>query len=188
MNILAYKNASKIDSQLVYFINILINFCHVKNDIVFAIEKAIPYLLEPLKTFCIAFVNEVRYGISPFDALENLKNKVDNKKFKLLIKNLQLCCKYDNGSFVEVLSNFNKIMKDYTIERDRRKSEVRKSRGVIYLMMLISFAIMYGLIQINPYLIIAIRKEFTGQLIVFFNIFVYLFAVYKSITIEKFDY
>jgi tight adherence protein B len=187
LNIQGYKNAAKVDTQLVYYINILKNFCHIQDDIIFAIERSIPYLREPLKSYNICLVNEVKHGISPYDAFENYKNKVGNKRFKLLIKNLQLCIKY-KGRYVEVLTKSKDVLKKYSIEKNRRKTESKNARFVIYAMVLVSIGIFYGVVVINPFLLIELRKDLIGQLIIIYNIAVYVYALYKSITIEKFEY
>lgn len=187
MNILGYRNASKVDKQLVYFINTLKNFCLIQDDIVFALNRSIEYVNEPFKTFNTIFINEINHGISPFDALENYKNKIDNGKFKLLVKNFQLCAKY-KGSYVEVLAKSNEQLLKYSIEQARRKSEVKKGRFAIYSMMIVSAVLFYGIVMMNPYLLIALRSDTVGQLIVIYNVAAILFAIYKSFTLEKFTY
>lgn len=187
LSIIANINASKVDNELMNYINVLENFCTIKDDIIYAIENSIPYMQEPLRTFSISFLSEVNHGITPTTALENYKSKVDNRKFKILIKDLQLCANY-TGSYVNVLHKSKEVAKNYTIEKNRRKEEAHKNRGYIYIMMLISFIIFCGLLKINPDLVIFLKTNIKGQLIVTYNICIYLYAIYKSITIQKFEF
>lgn len=187
LKIIANYNASKTDDQLLSYIDILENFCSVEDNIVFAIERAIPFTKEPLQSFSEAFIYEVKHGIPLITALENFKSKIENKKFKNLLKNIQLCAK-NSGSYIKTLRKSKKIIQKYTEERGRRKKDVRDARKSILSMIFISLVIIYGLIGINPNLPDMLKSDLTGQLIVTFNIFIYLFGVYKSITLEKFEY
>lgn len=187
LKIFAHRNANKADEQLVHYINVLKNFCQINDDIVFAIEKSIPYTRDPIRTFNIHFMAEVKHGISPFEALENYKNKIDNKKFKLLIKNLQLCVKH-NGKYIEVLDKSKDIIKNYNIEKKRRKSEGEKAKTAILAMIVISLVIIFSMTKINPDLVGKLRTSFVGQMVVIFNVIVYLVTIYMFLTVERFNH
>lgn len=187
LKIIANRNAKKVDMYLVNYVGILENFCYIKDDIVYSITNAIPYLKEPLQSYNKKFILSIKYGTTTFDALEELKNKVDNKRFKMLIKNLQLCSKY-NGKFVEVLKESKDSLINYGVERGKRNKAVQRTRFAIMTMVVICAGLIIGVIRINPFLMIALKKDFTGQIIVVYNIVAIIYAIYKSIIIEKFDY
>lgn len=187
LKIKAYRNAEKVDRHLVYYINVLKNFCCIQDDIVFAADKSILYLKEPLMTYNYTFVNEVKHGISIYDALDNYKRKVANKKFRIFIKNLQLCARY-KGSYLKTLSTTRDTMQRYAVERSRRKKEVRKQRFSIAAMLAFTFIIISGCIKINPELEIQFKKDFLGQAIAAYNICVILYSIYKCLTLEQLEY
>lgn len=184
---ISHRNAEIIDTQLVHYINILNNYCHVQDDIIYAFERSINNVREPLKSYNIALVNEIKHGLPVFDALENFKNKVDNKKFKMFIKNIQIGVKY-NGSYLTILTKSKEIIKKYIIERDRRKSQVMTNRFMIYAMIGIDIIILFSLQATNPSLKIDLKHSLQGQLVFTYNIVIILFSIYKSFTLEKFEY
>ncbi|MNL91274.1 hypothetical protein D3C81_10050 [compost metagenome] len=187
LKVLANKNARKVDNYMTSFVNILENFCYIKDDISYAITNATPYLKEPLKSYAVTYSLTVNYGGDPFEALEDLKDKVDNKRFKFLIKNLQLCLKY-KGQFIEVLKESKESMKSYQIERDKRKKAVERTRMTILAMLVVCIVLGVGSVSMNPMLILVLKNTFAGQVIVVYNIAAISFTIYKLLTIEKFDY
>ncbi|WP_156498967.1 hypothetical protein [Clostridium ljungdahlii] len=94
LNILVGINSNKITKRLIDFINLLKNFCMVRNDICYAISSMGDYMKEPLNSICKSFKYEVKHGIPPYTALENIKYKVDSNQYSLLVKNLQICSKH----------------------------------------------------------------------------------------------
>lgn len=187
LNIKVNKNAEKVDKELMNYISNLENFCNINDDIVYAIAKSIDFAPEPLKSFSSNFIVEVKHGINPIEALDNYGKKVDNRKFKFLIKVLKLCYKYD-GSYVSVLSKEKELIKKYTIEKYRRKEKAKENRTVIYFLMLISLIVFYGLQKINQDFFNNLRTNLSGQLLVAYNICIYIYCIYKTITIEKFEF
>lgn len=187
LKILATRNAEKVDENLVYYVDLLTNYCGIFDNIVVAIEKSIPEVKEPLRTYSLAFVSEVKHGIPIFDALENFKGKVTNKRFKLLMKNLQLCVKF-KGSYSIVLKKSNTTLNKFATERDSRKSEVRKHRATIYAMIVIVVSIIYLVFYMFPMMYFKIKTDIVIQLIIAINILVILYALFRSLTLEKFEF
>lgn len=187
LHIIANRNAKKVDDYLVTFLGTLQNLCYIKDDIVFAITNSVPYLKEPLKSYCNKFALSVRYGEDLQVALQDLSDKVDNNKFKMFIKNLQLCSKY-NGSYTNVIRETKATLKDYQKERGKRHKVVVRTRSTLLGLILICVSIIFGLFSMNPQLGVAIRTQLIGQMILVYNIIAVLVALFKLVTLEKFDY
>lgn len=184
--IISYNN-SKIEKNFLYFLNILSNFAQLKDDVFFAFEKSVGYIDQPLKNYCKAFVEEVKRGLPIEDALENFKEKLDNNKFKLFLKNTQLCVKY-GGSFLKLASNNLEYIKQLQIEKARRKNETALGRGMMYIMMAVNIALAIYMFNIYPGTIERVRTDFYGQVVVLINTVNLFIIFYLSIKLKKFDY
>lgn len=181
-----YKG-SKVDSILIDYLNLLINFCTIKDDIVYAVENSIPFIAEPLKTYSEIFVFEVKHGIMTVVALQNLSDKIDNLQFKFLCKSLQLCCK-NTGKYLSVLFKSKELYMKYYEKYLDRKKEAKKGRNSLFAMIILSALVFYFLIYINPDLVQELKVTKMGKCIVFYNILVYIITFFVAVNISKFEY
>lgn len=177
----------KINKNLVEFMNILINFCGVKNDIVYSINSSIPFIKKPISNYCESFIYETKHGISPYDALENFKEKVDNKQFKLMIKNLQLCSIYSN-QYLEVLKKSKDLILKYNKEHARKRNEAKIGRVSILILVTISLIIFKILLLVNPSLINILKTTPIGKILINYIVAVCLISFQIVIKLSKFDY
>lgn len=187
LNILVGINSNKITKRIIDFINLLKNFCMVKNNISYAIASTGKYMKEPLQSICESFKYEVKHGIPPYTALENIKYRVDSNQYSLLIKNLQICSKHSN-QYLEVLKKSEKLMMSFAKEQTLRKKEI--SRGVIGVAALVGMSalIFLMLIYMNPGLIEQLQTSTIGQIIVSINVFAYLVGILVVEKLARFDF
>lgn len=187
LNILVSVNSNKITKKLIDLINLIKNFCMVKNDIVFAIASTGEYMQEPLKSVCENFKYETKHGIPPYTALENIKDKIDSTQYSLLIKNLQICSKHSN-QYLEVLKKSSKLMMRFAKEQTERRKEI--NRGVFGILMLVGMSVLICLMlfYMNPGLATALQSSVAGKTIVTMNVFAYLIAVLVVEKLSRFDY
>ena len=187
LNIMVSINSDKITKKLVDFINLLKNFCMIKNDISSAIAGSSEYLKEPLKNICETYTYEVKHGIAPYDALENAKEKIDNNQYKLLIKNLQICSKHSN-EFLKVLKNSEGLILRFSKEQNLRKKEIKKGIGGILMLLFISMIIFFMLTKINENLLFLLKTTLIGKIIVSIIVFSYLIAILVCKKLSRFDF
>lgn len=184
---LAKITYNKIDDQVLIYINTLENLTAANSDIVEIIDKALPFMKEPLKSFSRQFVFECRKGILVEQAFKNFENKIESKRFKQLIKNLEICSKYE-ANYKEILRKSRVIMKNYFTEKERRKKEVRQGRIAIVSTIFIGIVLFKMVIGINDNLILELKNTYSGNLIIGYNLFVVLFATLKFITLDNINY
>ncbi|MCH4236467.1 MAG: hypothetical protein LKF87_11235 [Clostridium tyrobutyricum] len=187
LNILIAVNANQITHKLIDFMNILKNFCMVKNDIVYAIKATGEYMKEPLNAICKNFRYEVDHGITPYEALENIKYKIDNKQYSIFIKNLQICSKGSN-QYLEVITKSEKLMKRIAKEQLLRRKEINRGLMGVGMLIIMSMIIILMLIYMNPDLITALQSSFIGKSIVTANAFAYFIAVLVIEKLSQFDF
>lgn len=187
LNLLARRTYDKIDDQVLVYINILENLTSSNSDIVEIMEKALPYINEPLKKYTYQFVFECRKGVPVAKAFKNFENKVESLRFKQLLKNLAVCSKYE-ANYIEILSKSRVIMKNYFLEKARRKKEIRESRITIITTVVIGLFAIKEVIGFCPSLKDQLINSALGNMLVAYNAFVIMLAIYKFITLDKLNY
>ncbi|MBE6047155.1 MAG: hypothetical protein E7213_01900 [Clostridium sp.] len=174
----------KIDEQVLIYINILENLAASNGDIVTIMEKSIPYLKEPLKTFTTQFVFECKKGIELDEAFKNFQNKIESKRLKQLLINLQVSSKF-KANYKDILSKSRVIMKNYFSEKERRKKEVREGRIAIISILILEGFLVKLVSGFIPNLFFELKNNLIGNIILEYNFFVIMFAIYKFITLGK---
>lgn len=164
LNILVFVNSNKITRKLVDFINLLKNFCMIKNDISFAIKETSSYMKEPIKSACENYTYEVKHGIPPYTALENIKDKVDSTQYSLLIKNLQICSKYSN-QYLLVLKKSASLMMRFAKEQTERQKEIKRGVKGVVMIIALSILIWIMLSYMNPDLLSSLQSSSIGNII-----------------------
>ena len=178
---------SKVDKMLIDFMNILINFLSVKNDIVYAIENSVKYASDPIKTFLEKFVFEVQHGVPPYTALVNLGKSVENEQFKFLCKALSLCNK-TSGKYLQITSKAKDLyIKTYEKDLERKNEALKSSFGLIG-MVIIAAITLYLLKIINPNLFIQLKESHFGQFLVSYVVLSLLIVILIALNSLKFDY
>lgn len=187
LKLIIILKGSKVDKMLIDFMNILINFLSIKNDIVYAIENSVKYTNDPIKTFLEKFVFEVQHGVPPYIALVNLSKSIENEQFKFLCKALSLCNK-TSGKYLQITSKA-KDLYIKTYEKDlERKNEALKSSFELISMVIIAAVTIYLLKFINPNLFIQLKTSQAGQILVSYVILSISVVIIIALSSLKFDY
>lgn len=183
----AKKTFNKIDDQLLHYNEILDNLSTANKDILSIFEKSISYSEEPLKSYSEQFVFEIKNGVPIEKAFKNYIDKVENNRFKMLLKNMYVASKY-SANYHAILEESGDIIGDYNIIKRTKKLKVRSGRiGILIIVALGVFTTI-------------ILQGFTGDIygkvfytsgghlfIVYFAI-VFAITIYKFFTMEKFNY
>lgn len=184
---LARRTYDKIDDQLLMYINTLENFSFTSSDIVEIMEKSLPYIKEPLKNYSKQFVFQCKKGLSIVQAFKNFEDKVESLRFKQLIKNLAICSKYQ-ANYREILGKSRVIIKNYYTEKTRRQKEIKEGRIAIVVTMAVGALIISQVVNVCPNFKDQMLHSFLGNILVGYNIFVVMFAIFKFITLDKINY
>jgi Flp pilus assembly protein TadB len=181
------RTFNKIDKQLLVYINTLKNLCSSNNDIVVIIEKSIPYVEEPIREYLEQFVFECRKGIPVYKAFRNLEDKVENKRFKQLIKNLAICSKHE-ANYEKIIKKSKVILKHYFEEKERRKKAVNGGRSVIVITFAMGLFTFNILESFSGNLLNTLKTTLVGNVLLGYFLIVLIYATYKFITLDNLNY
>lgn len=184
----AKKIFDGIDQQLLTYINVLKNLSASNEDIVIIFEKSLPYVRQPLKQHIMQFIYEAKKGIPLKVAFKNFEKAVDNNRFKQLLRNLYIASKHD-ANYREVLRASKSIFKHYFTEKKRRQITVRNGRIGILVIVILGLSI-FKLADnfISGGILTQLRNTTGGNIILGYFLAIFIYTIYKFITLDKLNY
>ena len=187
LGIMAQRREQEIEKVLGDYLLQLKNSTRIHNDIIEAFRNVQDKCMDPLKTFTRQFVAEVNSGISVEVAIDNFRDKIDMKKFKLFLTNIQYCYIY-GGDFTKLLDKTQRLIADIQKEKRTRIRETRSARIVIFLLIFLDVYLYFNFIMSQQDYLSIMRNTFYGQLILNANFLSIWFLLWLSYSVKKLDY
>ncbi|PJI06581.1 MULTISPECIES: type II secretion system F family protein [Clostridium] len=184
---LARVNFDKVDNSIMFFINSLKNNAAIENNIAFMMEQTTKRLKEPLKTYNMDFVSDVKMGISLQKAFDNYINKVENIRLKNILKNLYICS-INNANYSKLLDKTRIVIKNYYENKEKRRRKVIGAQISIAVIIFVAGIILNALSGITNNFYDLLMKTTIGQILIGYMLIVILIAVYRCITLKEFNY
>lgn len=180
-------NFDRIDNSIMFFISSLKNNAAIKNNIIFMMEESTLRLKEPLKTYNVDFIRDVKMGIPMQKAFNNYINKVENIRLKNILKNLCICS-LNNANYSKLLDKTRIVIKNYYEGKEKRRRKVIGAQISIAVIIFVAGIILNALSRITNNFYVLLMKTTVGQIIVAYMVCVLVFSAYECITLKKFNY
>lgn len=119
---MSYHNYKAVEDDLLDFLNLLKNYSISTNEITLIFHKISKYMRNPLSSLLEECYYESQTTGNNSLALKHLMNKVEHPKFKELIRNLEICGRYDSD-YAEVLNSSRKTIQNYISAKKEQKAE-----------------------------------------------------------------
>ena len=181
--VLANNRDKKTESAMLQFMNIVDNFSKTSDDLISILEKASRYIDEPLSSQIYDAVLEAKNTGDTLSALQMLQDKVKNKHFKVLIRNLEISSRFETN-YSDIIEDCRDIFHDY-LKSEKEKRSLRIN-GILEIttMLLCGFFCIYiiGDITEQGNIIAALLAGgFVGQAILAFIVIAVLLSAYIAI-------
>lgn len=187
LEIMGSYNSDYTRRKLGYLISILRQWIDVKEDIIYAFEKSISSIGEPLRRYIRDMTVQVRRGMDPQDALDLLQMKIGNPQFTDFILNIKQNIRY-RGDLKVLLCNMEGQF--YKLEQEFNKRKISTFWDKIYIVMAMIFVIIiaFMLIRSNPKALNFYTNTTPGKL--YLTLFAALYAAgfYMMTTISRFKH
>lgn len=118
----ARRNAST-ESVMLSFMNIIDNFSRTSDDIINILEKSSRYVDAPLGPQIYDAVLEAKNSGDTVQAMQSLQDKVKNKHFKVLMRNLEISSRYE-ANYSDIVEDCRDIFHEY-IQSEKEKRNIR---------------------------------------------------------------
>lgn len=117
----------KVDKTILPFVNILENYSGTNDDIVSILGKTYPYLENPLREHIEDFYNAVNSSGDTTRAFRNLEAKIENERFKDIIRNIEICSRHE-ANYQEIIKDTRITLMDYLEAKQKRKAIINQGR------------------------------------------------------------
>lgn len=187
LEIMSLYNSDYTRRKLGYFISIIRQWIDVKEDIVYAFEKSVSSVGDPLKSYIVDMTVQIRRGMDPQDALTLLEKKIGNPQFTDFILNIKQNIKY-RGNLKVLLSNMEEQF--YKLEQEFNRRKISTFWDKIYIVMAMIFVIIIAflLIRSNPKALNFYTNTIQGKLYITLFTMLYGIGFYMMTTISRFKH
>lgn len=144
-------NYNRIEKNLLTFLNLLDNFSLTDGEITTILYKVSRFLEPPLSDMLQECYYQTQVTGNTSKALFDLMEKAEHPKLKEVIRNLEVCSRYD-ADYASVVAGNRKSIQDYLAYRKKRKSMVSVAKLELFLLIIMAVAILLLLnvmLQVN---------------------------------------
>jgi hypothetical protein len=125
----------KIEAEMLQFMNIIDNFSKTSDDLIEILERSSRYIDDPLGSQIYDAVQEARNTGDTLLALQDLQNTVQNKHFKMLIRNLETSSRFENN-YSDIVEDCRNVFHEY-IRAQKEKRSLRLN-GMIEVLIMVA--------------------------------------------------
>lgn len=138
-------NYNRVEKNLLTFLNLLDNFSVTEGEITAILYKVSRFVDPPLSDLLQECYFQTQITGDTSRALFDLQDKAVHPKFKEIIRNLEVCSRYD-ADYASVVSANRKSIQDYMAYRKKRKSIINVAKTELLLLIVMVFLLL-GLID-----------------------------------------
>lgn len=141
---MALSNYRKTEESLMTFINLLENYSSMEDELIAIFSRIQTFLTEPVKSAVEQCCIEAEMTGDKSRAIRNLEKRIEHEKFKELVRNLEICSRYE-ANYGEVIKDSRSLLREYLAAVKERKAILNNARveiamiiaccGVVFWMM-----------------------------------------------------
>lgn len=175
---------SRLEKEIMTFLNLVENFSKTENDIVQIFKKTIHYMEEPLRKIMEEFCSEAESMGDSGPAFENMIIKVEHAKCRELFRNLSVCSKYE-ANYDEVACDCRTSMLDYLSVKAERKAIIANGRAEIIILLISAAFIVLLFSRITENLFGILTGTMVGNIILLYCSIVIMICLIVMVIFDK---
>lgn len=185
LSMIAEYKEEKIEKVFLNFLLQLKNHTRINNDIISAMSEV--KTIEPLQGYIKKFLAQVSSGTKLEKAMQDFKEKVNNKQMKSFLTNIEHCFLY-GGNFSELIDKSYVMISEIQEEKKKRIEETKSARIVLFILILLDIIVYVSFIKSNVENYMIMTRSVIGNLILYWNFISMWLLVWISIRVKKLDY
>ncbi|MFQ9249267.1 MAG: hypothetical protein ACLR3R_18620 [Clostridium paraputrificum] len=177
-------NYERIEDEITTFVNMLENYSVMYDDILTIMKKSYVHLNNPLREYIEEFCDETESSGDIERAFSNLETKLENPRFKKLIRNINICSKHE-ANYKEIIKDERRSLRRYQRERNSRKATVSTGRIEIGIIIGCGIVIVGMFTSFVPNLYSILLTTGVGNLLLLYMIIVLGIAILTLVAFDK---
>ena len=175
---------NKLESNIMTLLNLVENFNKSDDDIVQIFRKSIAYVEEPLSDLLTLFCSEAETMGDVNKAFDNLQARIEHKRFRQLLRNLQVCFRYETD-FDQVIKDCRKSMIDYLAVKSERKAIILNGRMEVIILLACSVLIVFLFASMTTGMQDLLFSTFIGRIILTYCFIVLMICIVMMFMFDK---
>ena len=175
---------NKLESNIMTLLNLVENFNKSDDDIVQIFRKSIAYVEEPLSDLLTLFCSEAETMGDVKKAFDNLQARIEHKRFRQLLRNLQVCFRYETD-FDQVIKDCRKSMIDYLAVKSERKAIILNGRMEVIILLACSVLIVFLFASMTTGMQDLLFSTFIGRIILTYCFIVLMICIVMMFMFDK---
>lgn len=127
MAVVKLGKISRLDEQIISFLNLVENFSKSDDDLVNILDRTSQYINEPLKSIINDFVMDARLYGKMDESFERLYKDIAGTRLVEVFKSLQICGKHDSN-YADVVCDAKISIKEYLKSKSIQKAIINSAR------------------------------------------------------------
>lgn len=184
ISIMRHEKYKKVEESLLTFLELMDNYSHSSDDIVYIMGKTAAYLKEPLKGAVYNFYNEACATGDSVTAFRRLMIRVPHPEFQKIIQNIEMCSRHE-ANYSVILRRLKINMEKYNSEQKKKGSIVNNARiniGIILAVELLVFGLLNEIT--NTSVLHVLLSSPVGYIILFYCVIVFFLCIWKMVTLD----
>lgn len=124
---MALSNYRKTEESLMTFINLLENYSSMEDELIAIFSRIQTFLTEPVRSAVEQCCIEAEMTGDKGRAIRNLEKRIEHEKFKELVRNLEICSRYE-ANYGEVIKDSRSLLREYLAASKERKAILNNAR------------------------------------------------------------
>lgn len=175
---MALRNYKRTEEGLMTFINLLENYSSMEDELISIFSRIDSFLEEPLKSAVEQCCIEAEMTGDRVGAIRNLEKSIEHEKFKELIRNLEICSRYE-ANYGEVIKDSRNLLREYLAVAKERKAILNNARIEIAMIIACCGVVFFMMNDFTETGILSVLLgSLIGNLILIYCIFMIFFALW----------
>ena len=176
---MALGNYQKTEESLMTFINLLENYSGLEDELITIFSRIQPFLNEPVKSAVESCCMEANMTGDRRMAVRNLEKRIEHEKFKELVRNLEICSRYE-ANYGEVIKDSRSLLREYLAAVKERKAILNNARIEIVMIIACCGVVFWMMNDFTEKGILALLLSSTvGNLLLVYCILIVLYAIWS---------
>lgn len=177
-----YQNTEK---SLTTFLNLLENYSITSDDLIHILHRTAINMEEPIQSALYECYAEATSTGNTGLAMRNLQKKIEHEKFKELVRNLEICSRYE-ANYAEIIKDSRSLIQEHSAYSQERKSIINNAR--IEIMMIVGCC---GLVfwMVDDFsstgILNALLGTTAGNVLLLYCVVMLLIALWTVIAVDK---
>lgn len=173
-----------LEKNIMTFLNLIDNFNKSEDDIVEIIRRTVGYVDNPLKELLRDFCNDAKMLGDTRVAFENLEGKIEHDKCRELIRNIEVCSRYDSD-YAEVIHDCRVSMTDYLSIKAERRAIISNGRMEVVILLASAVVIVMLYAGISESMWSLLTDTFIGNCILMYCAVVLIVCLVMMVLFDK---